>query len=65
MMAIKLAPKGWVLCNGRLLPINQNQALFSLLGTTFVGTGGGSRTTRSRTGAMPAFISSATTAARR
>jgi microcystin-dependent protein len=40
MMAIKLAPKGWVLCNGRLLPINQNQALFSLLGTTFVGTGG-------------------------
>src|SRR5713226_5041001 len=29
------APKGWALCNGQLLPINQNQALFSLLGTTF------------------------------
>ena len=31
------APKGWALCNGQLLPINQNQALFSLLGTTFGG----------------------------
>src|SRR6201985_2368294 len=34
-----LAPKGWALCNGQLLPINQNQALFSLLGTTFGGDG--------------------------
>ena len=33
------APKGWALCNGQLLPINQNQALFSLLGTTFGGDG--------------------------
>jgi microcystin-dependent protein len=33
------APKGWVLCNGQLLPINQNQALFSLLGTTYGGNG--------------------------
>ena len=33
------APKGWALCNGQLLPINQNQALFSLLGTTFGGNG--------------------------
>jgi microcystin-dependent protein len=32
-------PKGWALCNGQLLPINQNQALFSLLGTTFGGDG--------------------------
>jgi microcystin-dependent protein len=31
------APKGWALCNGQLLPINQNQALFSLLGTTYGG----------------------------
>jgi microcystin-dependent protein len=31
--------KGWALCNGQLLPINQNQALFSLLGTTFGGDG--------------------------
>lgn len=33
------APRGWALCNGQLLPINQNQALFSLLGTTFGGNG--------------------------
>ncbi len=33
------APKGWAGCNGQLMPINQNQALFSLLGTTFGGNG--------------------------
>ncbi len=33
------APKGWAFCNGQFLPINQNQALFSLLGTTFGGNG--------------------------
>jgi len=32
-------PKNWALCNGQLLPINQNQALFSLLGTTYGGNG--------------------------
>ena len=32
-------PKGWALCNGQQLPINQNQALFSLLGTTYGGNG--------------------------
>jgi len=32
-------PKGWATCNGQLLPINQNQALFALLGTTFGGDG--------------------------
>jgi microcystin-dependent protein len=32
-------PRGWALCNGQLLPINQNQALFALLGTTFGGDG--------------------------
>jgi microcystin-dependent protein len=32
-------PKGWVFCNGALLPINQNQALFSILGTTYGGDG--------------------------
>jgi microcystin-dependent protein len=39
MMSFEFAPKGWALCNGQLLPINQNQALFSLLGTTFGGDG--------------------------
>lgn len=33
------APQGWALCNGQLLPINQNQALFALLGTTYGGNG--------------------------
>jgi len=33
------APKDWAMCNGQLLPINQNQALFSLLGTTYGGDG--------------------------
>lgn len=33
------APKGWAQCNGQLLPINQNQGLFSLLGTTYGGDG--------------------------
>jgi len=33
------APRGWAMCNGQLLPINQNQALFSLLGTTYGGNG--------------------------
>jgi microcystin-dependent protein len=39
MFSFAFAPKGWALCNGQLLPINQNQALFSLLGTTFGGDG--------------------------
>jgi microcystin-dependent protein len=38
-MSFVFAPKGWALCNGQLLPINQNQALFSLLGTTYGGDG--------------------------
>jgi microcystin-dependent protein len=33
------APRDWALCNGQQLPINQNQALFALLGTTFGGNG--------------------------
>jgi microcystin-dependent protein len=33
------APQGWAQCNGQLMPINQNQALFSLLGTTYGGDG--------------------------
>jgi microcystin-dependent protein len=41
MMSFNYAPssQGWAMCNGQLLPINQNQALFSLLGTTFGGDG--------------------------
>ena len=39
IFSFDFAPKGWALCNGQLLPINQNQALFSLLGTTYGGDG--------------------------
>ncbi|MTV18020.1 phage tail protein [Bradyrhizobium elkanii] len=39
MMSFGFPPKGWALCNGQLLPINQNQALFSLFGTTYGGNG--------------------------
>jgi microcystin-dependent protein len=39
IMSFVFAPKGWALCDGQFLPINQNQALFSLLGTTFGGNG--------------------------
>jgi microcystin-dependent protein len=42
IMSFGFAPRGWAQCNGQLLPINQNQALFSLLGTTY---GGDGRTT--------------------
>ena len=42
LFAGNFAPRGWAFCNGQLLPINQNQALFSLLGTTY---GGDGRTT--------------------
>jgi microcystin-dependent protein len=39
-MSFDVLPKRWALSNGQLMSINQNQALFSLLGTAFVGTGG-------------------------
>lgn len=39
LFSFGFAPRGWALCNGQLLPINQNQGLFSLLGTTFGGDG--------------------------
>ncbi|MFC3415407.1 phage tail protein [Algoriphagus hitonicola] len=39
LFSFNFAPKGFALCNGQLLPINQNQALYALLGTTFGGDG--------------------------
>ena len=39
IMSFNFAPKDWAQCNGQLLPINQNQGLFSLLGTTYGGNG--------------------------
>jgi microcystin-dependent protein len=42
IFSFNFAPKGWAMCNGQIMPINLNQALFSLLGTTY---GGDGRTT--------------------
>jgi microcystin-dependent protein len=39
IVSFNFAPRGWALCNGQTLPINQNQALFSILGTTYGGNG--------------------------
>ena len=39
LVSFDFPPKGWTFCNGQLLPINQNQALFSILGTTYGGDG--------------------------
>ncbi len=39
IVGFNFAPRGWAQCNGQILPINQNQSLFSLLGTTFGGDG--------------------------
>ena len=39
IMSFNYAPQGWAMCNGQFLPINQNQALFSLLGTMYGGNG--------------------------
>jgi microcystin-dependent protein len=39
IVAFDFAPQGWALCNGQILPINQNQALFSLIGTIYGGNG--------------------------
>jgi len=39
IVSFNFAPRGWAQCNAQLLPINQNQALFSLLGTTYGGNG--------------------------
>jgi microcystin-dependent protein len=39
LFSFNFPPKGWAFCNGQQLPINQNQALFSLLGTTYGGNG--------------------------
>ena len=39
IFSFNFPPKGWAFCNGQTLPINQNQALFALLGTTYGGNG--------------------------
>ena len=39
MVGFNFAPRGWALCDGQILPINQNQSLYALMGTTYGGDG--------------------------
>ena len=49
-------PKGWALCDGRVLPINQNQVLFSLLGTAYGGNGTTTFALPNLMGAVPMHV---------
>jgi microcystin-dependent protein len=60
IMSFVFAPKGWALCNGQLLPINQNQALFSLLGTTYGGDGRVNFALPDLRGRVPVYIGGTT-----
>lgn len=53
IFAGNFAPRGWATCNGQLLPISQNTALFSLLGTTFGGDGKSTFALPNMAGSMP------------
>jgi microcystin-dependent protein len=61
IMSFSFAPKGWAMCNGQLLPINQNQALFSLLGTTFGGDGRVNFALPDQRGRVPIHVGSGST----
>src|SRR3954464_8637580 len=58
IMSFNFPPKGWALCNGQSLPINQNQALFSLLGTTYGGNGQTTFNLPNLQGRMPIHVGS-------
>lgn len=61
IVSFNFAPKGWALCNGQFLPINQNQALFSLLGTTYGGDGQTTFALPDLRGRIPMHVGSAHT----
>jgi microcystin-dependent protein len=58
VVSFNFAPKGWALCNGQLLPINQNQALFAVLGTTYGGNGQTNFALPNLQGRMPVHMGS-------
>jgi microcystin-dependent protein len=58
MVGFDFAPRGWAFCDGQILPINQNQSLFSLLGTTYGGDGRTSFALPDMRGRMPLHNSS-------
>jgi microcystin-dependent protein len=61
IVSFNFPPKGWALCNGQLLPINQNQALFALLGTTYGGNGQTNFALPNLKGQVPIHVSDAHT----
>jgi microcystin-dependent protein len=61
ILSFNFAPKGWALCNGQLLPINQNQPLFALLGTTYGGNGQTTFALPDLRGRAPAHVGSGNT----
>jgi microcystin-dependent protein len=56
VFSFNFAPKGWAMCNGQVMPINQNQALFSLLGTTYGGDGIATFALPNLQGRMPVHV---------
>lgn len=56
VFAFNFAPKGWAQCNGQLLPISQNTALFSLLGTTYGGNGSSNFALPNLMGSIPLHV---------
>lgn len=61
IVSFNFPPKGWALCNGQLLPINQNQALFALLGTRYGGNGQTNFALPNLRGRLPIHMSDAHT----
>lgn len=58
MFGFNFAPRGWAFCDGQILPINQNQSLYSLLGTTYGGDGRTSFALPDLRGRTPIHVSS-------
>ena len=58
IVGFNFAPRGWAFCDGQILPINQNQSLYSLLGTTY---GGDGKTTFALPTAKPIFTADSRT----
>src|SRR5258706_3041654 len=61
IFAGNFAPKGWALCDGQLMPISQNTALFSLLGTTYGGDGKSTFALPDLQGSTPIMFGQSTT----
>lgn len=58
IMGFNFAPRGWAFCDGQILPINQNQSLYSLLGTTYGGDGRTSFALPEMRGRVPIHVGS-------